>query len=458
MDLHDTLIRINEWWDTGKVPEELVPPRQRKLFDDILNVMDDRRILCITGPRRTGKTTMMYQLMDHLIRESHAEPKDILFFSGDDAELRSHDDLLGNVVRTYFEDVLRRGHRERRCWVFIDEVHRISDWQLWLKKYYDMKYDIKFVISGSSVTKMRSDRGESLAGRIMEFRLYPLTFSEFLEFNGYERFKAGFSSKIDLGMLKELAANWRSRSLDIRKHLDEYLIVGGFPEWFETRNVRLWQRKLSEDAVKRVVYDDIAVSYGVKNATRIESLLRLFASLSGQIYSYNSVSNALHIDNETAEQYIRYLRESLLVFELRNYAASVERQVRKNYKYTVIDIGLRNALERTRKTSASDTGHIVESVVQLHVIQWAEREDATVFYWRDRNEVDLVVQTPNGLIPIEVKYRGEVGHDDIKGLLTFMDKYRVKRGIVVTKDVLERKEHEGMEILLIPAWLMLLML
>ena len=81
MEIPEILRRIDEWWAVGNVPKELVPPTKRRLFDELKMSWDDRRILCVTGPRRTGKSTLMYQLMDMLIREKNVAPKDILFFN-----------------------------------------------------------------------------------------------------------------------------------------------------------------------------------------------------------------------------------------------------------------------------------------------------------------------------------------------------------------------------------------
>ncbi len=84
----ETLMKVNEWWETKEIPKELVPETKRNVFSEIVDMMDDRRIIAIVGPRRTGKTTTMFQLMDMLIKEKRVNPKNILFFSCDDVDLR----------------------------------------------------------------------------------------------------------------------------------------------------------------------------------------------------------------------------------------------------------------------------------------------------------------------------------------------------------------------------------
>ena len=453
MEIPEILRRIDEWWAVGNVPKELVPPTKRRLFDELKMSWDDRRILCVTGPRRTGKSTLMYQLMDMLIREKNVAPKDILFFSGDDLDLRNS--TLGDILRAYFEEVLKRDQRDSKCYIFIDEVHKLSDWQLWLKKYYDLKYNIKFVISGSSASKIQSSQKESLAGRIIEYRLYPLDFSEFLSFSGYPVAAKIPPQELTYEGLCEIISGYgQKETLRTRSLLDQYMLVGGFPEWFETNNVRLWQKKLADDVIKRVVYDDIAGQYDIRNPLKIEALLRYLASMSSQLYSYNSIANALKMDNEAAELYIKYLKESFIIFELKNYG-SYERQLKKNNKYVLMDIGIKNALERTNAINDNEVGNIMESIIQQHVSWLADRVDANVHYWREKEEVDIILALSNGIVPIEVKYRKTVDIGGLSGIVSFMSRYKLKKGLVITKDTLKSERTNDMELLLIPAWLFL---
>jgi hypothetical protein len=452
----ENLEKINEWWETGKIPAELVPQTKRNLFSQIADTLDDRRIVAIIGPRRTGKTTLMFQLMDMLIREKGIDPRHILFFSCDDIELREKKELIGDVIKTYFEDFLRQDYREEKCYVFIDEIHWVRDWQLWLKKYYDMKYNIKFIITGSSSAKIKREQKESLTGRMSEFTLYPMTFREFLKFNNVDTGKNLVLKEMSLkGLELERQRYGPKLILEIKKLLDEYLLTGGLPEWFETKNLSKWQKKLREDIIKRVVYDDIAMLYSVKTPSKIEALIKLLSALQSRAYSYNSLANTLGIDNETAGQYVSYLKESHIIFETMNYAASVEKQLRKNYKFVIFDSGIRNAIERVRTLTTADTGYIIEGSVQQHFLWNTQGEAYTVFYWREKEEVDVVIKTDTDTIPVEVKYRSKITASDLEGLAKFISKYKSPLAMVITKDTLELRKIAGTDVLFISAWLFL---
>jgi predicted AAA+ superfamily ATPase len=457
----DVLKKINTWWETGKIPQELVPETKRAFFKEVLGFLDDRRIIGIIGPRRTGKTTSMYHLMDYLIKERNINPRHILFFSGDDVELKTIKPMIGSATKTYFEDYLKLDYRKEQVYIFIDEVHRIKEWQLWLKKYYDLKYNIKFIISGSSAAKIKKEQGESLMGRIIEFTLFPLSFREFLMFNKTEHNLPKIPlTEMDSNAPSSFREIGPNKTLEIKKMFDEYLLAGGFPEWFETKHIQKWHMKLKGDVVKRVIYDDIATHFNVKNPAKLETMLLLLSALQSRTYSYNSIATTLKIDNETAEAYVGYLKESFLIFELQNYASSVEKQMRKNYKYVLVDGGLRNALEHIMdlgKTAEDDMGFIIESSIQKRLCQLAQQQGFKVFYWFLEQEVDVVVLISNQIIPIEVKYRTSIKNRP-SGLLNFMEKFKCKRGFVLSKDKLEFSEVDGKEIITIPCWMFLLML
>lgn len=455
----EELKKIDEWWETGRIPDELTPLKKRVLFEEIVELIDDRRIIAVIGPRRTGKTTLMFQLMDYLIKEKRIDAKHILFFSGDDISLKEIKNLIGEAVKTYFEDFLKQDYRGKKAYIFIDEVHKIGNWQLWLKKFYDLRYNIKFFISGSSAAKIKKEQKESLAGRILEFKLFPLSFREFLLFNNYlDLPKLKIEELLNEKRLKLLKEELGfKKELVLRKFFDEYLLVGGFPEWFEVKNIKKWQERLREDVIKRVIYDDIATLYKVKNVYKLELLMYLLSNLQSQAYSYNSIANTLKIDNETAQLYVEYLKESFLIFELRNYAASLEKELRKNYKYVIVDSGLRNVfakIEDLSRINEKEIGFMVEGAVQQHLC-WFKKEPENIFYWRDKFEVDIVIRINQKIIPIEVKYQSKIEKEDLKGLFEFMERFRINFGFVITKSSFEFRSFGNKKIIFIPTWLFL---
>jgi predicted AAA+ superfamily ATPase len=455
MPLLDILRVQNEWWSTGNVPSVLLKEVKRREFDQAIDQIDDERILGIIGPRRTGKTTILYQMIDTILKK--VKPERILFFTADDPALLPYkENLFENILRTYYEDVLLEPKRGEKVYIFIDEIHFLNGWELWLKKYYDLKYNIKFIISCSSAIHIQRRSKESLVGRIYEILLLPLSFRDFIALSGkkeisdyYQKFT--FDALIkepDLSLLR-----FEEGSIIL---LNKYLLYGGFPEAIFNENIHIWQEKLVSDVLRKVLYRDLAELYNVRIPSKLEELFVNIAANTCETFSYSSLSRNLGISIEAVINYASYLEAAYLVGELRLYSKTTEKSLRSNRKYFIMDCGLRNAVLRTITLSGENTGLLVESVIQKHLYVFADARGMKTSYFREKGEVDIILQSRNTLLPIEVKYQSSISKTDFKSLILFMEKFRTDKGILVTRNLLDRYEVKGKDIRLIPAWLFLM--
>ena len=176
----DKLYEMNSWWKLGQVRPELIPQYRRKLFSEIEKYIELRQIITIIGLRRTGKTTILLQTVDKLIKEG-VSPERILYFSFDE-----NVEDLGDIIDFYRENVLRRDITAETVYIILDEIQKLNNWQNQIKIYYDQYPSIKFFISGSASLNILLDAKESLAGRTFYFNLDILSFEEFLELRGWD--------------------------------------------------------------------------------------------------------------------------------------------------------------------------------------------------------------------------------------------------------------------------------
>ncbi|MDI9644725.1 MAG: AAA family ATPase, partial [Candidatus Verstraetearchaeota archaeon] len=138
------LERFNEWWFTGKVRRELAPRFKRYAFARMLSAASERQILIVAGLRRTGKTTLMYQVIESLLETE--DPKRLLYFSFEDAESGPRE-----VLEHYEKEVLKKPLEEAgRIYVFLDEIQYAGGWAAAVKQFYDLYPNLKFFVSGSS--------------------------------------------------------------------------------------------------------------------------------------------------------------------------------------------------------------------------------------------------------------------------------------------------------------------
>ncbi len=171
--MKEIIKRWNPWWLYGKVPESKKRILRPETLGGITKLLDIKEIICITGVRRCGKSTVLYQIIDHLI-ENGIAPTNILYFNLDEPL----EDKSISILDSIFENYIEINNPAGRKYIFLDEIQNIENWEKWLKKYYDL-YDtnIKFVITGSNSTMLSDKLSTLLTGRIISKTVYPLSFN-----------------------------------------------------------------------------------------------------------------------------------------------------------------------------------------------------------------------------------------------------------------------------------------
>ncbi len=200
----EILAEWNPWW-TRKPEFGLL---QREILKEVFEWVDRREIVGILGVRRSGKTSLLNLVIEHLL--AAVNPENILFIKCDD-DRAEKGNLISRAVDLYKEFVNPKG----KIFVFIDEVREAEGWENTLKRIYDLEKGIKIFISGSNFSLSKEDFASKLAGRFAYFELYPFSFQEFLNTKGIAT-----KSKI----------NTVSRKHEIKHYLLQYTERGGFPE------------------------------------------------------------------------------------------------------------------------------------------------------------------------------------------------------------------------------------
>lgn len=448
--LEEILIQ-NAWWKTKKVSESKLGEIRRSDFEPLKEELKGKKITCLLGPRRAGKTTLMYELVDYLLKSGVSE-RNILFISLDNPKIRlSLQREFDETIREFSNTIVREpiDSLTNNIYIFLDEIHKLEDWGNMLKYWQDLGLKIKFVVSGSSSLRILKGSGESLLGRISFHLILPLKFSEFAsrevraDFRDYEELKKAYNSLI-----------LEKQELLIK--LEEYILKGGFPEVFYLEDMERAYEVLRQYKTLTISRDILDLK-DIKEPRVLSDLADLLSDFMSQRISYSTFAEILNVKVDTVKNYISYLEECFLIYTAYRYSKKQVISTRKEKKMFFIDCGLRNSL-LLKEINDLEKTKIVENLIFFHILSLKKRElFPKIFYWLDRakNEVDIVVALENEVIPIEVKYKNEIEKRDIRGLIKFCEEFKTK-GIVVTKDLLEKREIEGKDILLIPAWLFLL--
>ena len=464
MNKKESLIISNYWWKNSDISPKFLYKRNREEFYNIIEKLDNKRILSIIGPRRVGKSTLLYQTINYLIKEKKVDRKRILFFSGDDPSLFfNENDKLSDVLEIYFNNILYESASslKEKVYIFIDEIHFIKNWQNYLKIYYDRKYNVKFIITGSSSLHLFKDANESLLGRIENIYILPLSFNQFFNFylkyvlNDKDIILPKFNFDEPDKSFKNLEDFFYNENLKItiKKILDEYILVGGYPEYFEDRDINTWQKNLSDDIITRGIYKDILTMYNIKSPDILEKIMYYIASNNSQTFSYSSLTKNFGIDTVTMINYIGYLKQAFLINIVDNYSSNMAKIIRSNKKLSILDNGILNSLLKRKKINSNDAGHIIESMFAFDIRLICEKENYNEYYYRNdlKEEIDIILDRKIDTIPIEVKYTNKIENTDTKSIKKFLNRANSNSpyGIIITKDIYEKKDN----LYFIPYWL-----
>lgn len=432
-DLEKTLYFHNPWWAEKKVPAELLPPYQRPILESLKKYLQTTdRIIIIKGPRRTGKTTLLYQIADTLISQG-IDPYDLLFLSFDDLRLR--DDLEG--IFALYEKIRKKVLKKAEIYCFLDEVHFYKNWQFVVKKYFDKKYPLKFIISSSSASLFKKGL-ESLAGRTVEELILPFNFKEFVCYH----------AAADKNFLTALAEkNFTPYESQLEILLKKYLFQGGFPHLLTVNDPSLQIKLLREDVIEKVIYRDLVALYGVREPQKLEKFFLYLAQITGQLLNASQVSKNLAISRQYLEKYLDYLKQAYLVFTLKKFSSSAGKGLRSAEKVHLVDPGLANVF-----SNAGASDFVIESLVARHLFEIYP----ALCYFRENYEIDFIIQDRKGLLPIEVKNTGLIKEDDFKNLVLFAKKFKIKEGLLICRAPEAEKIIADVKIKIKPLWRWLL--
>ena len=412
--IRDVLQESNPWWKE----EFRVEFKEREIYKEIQKFISLPQIIALTGLRRVGKTTLMLKLVEDTIRTGF-DPRNVIYFSFD--EFREVE--IRDVMKEY-EELVEKDLREGKYMLLLDEIQKVSSWDDQLKRIYDtFGKNVKIIVSGSESLLIRKKSKETLAGRLFDFKVEPLSFKEFLRFRG-----ASFEP---LGLYeKELARLFK-----------EFCVTLGFPELVDVGEKDVIRKYAMESVVERVLYRDMPKLFKIRDTSIIESLLAIFMDDPGQIVEVSSLAKEMKISRQTLSNYLTYLEESFLIRKLYNFSRSkrkVERKLKKYYP-TLISV---------------DALFSEDEVTRSKVFEWlVVNQLKAEFFWRDpyKNEVDVVLAN-NKLIPVEIK----CGKVTLKGLLAFMNKFNLDRGYVVSLSQEREQEIDGKTVSILPAFKFLL--
>ena len=443
-DIKDVIKLLNPWWTEDSISEKLAMPYKRHFFNKIEEFKEYRQIVILSGLRRVGKTTLLYQMIQKLIQKK--ESKKIFYFSFD-KEVKDLIELLEAC-----KELTAIDYKKEKVSVFFDEITKFQNWASELKLIYDSHPNIKFYISSSSSINLEEDAIKNLAGRYFLINILPLSFKEFLELTNKKNF-------IENRALYEK---------EIKKEFYNYLLRS-FPETINWDNPLIIKDYLKTTILDKIIKSDLPEKFKNMNKELIYKLIDLFYKEPGYYLDYDNLSKSLRISKNTLYKHIFYLKYCYLIRIVKNFrpnTLSTSRKLQRVYPYwwsLAYCYGDNNdKIFESLIFSSLDGDYywrdLDKEIDFIKVIENSGNHDRNSpefskgQFLKNANAINRIVHNKKEILPIEIKNKENLNEKDFSTVKLFMQKFNLKKAIFIYLGKKGEKINETKKIELISFW------
>lgn len=382
----------------------------------------------MTGIRRSGKSYMLYQIMNDLVDRGHSWDE-FLYINFEDERLLGFGAEDFNDIFTAYYSI-----RSQEPILFLDEIQNVPGWEKFARRIADEKR--LAYITGSNASLFSKEIEATLGGRYLSKQIYPYDFAEFLRAKDHRWEQGHLYSSREQGQLLQL--------------FSEYLTFGGFPEIPKL----IQKRDYLSSIYNKIFLGDVIARNKISNTKALEILVKKIAESVRQPQSYTRLTNIVNsvgikVSKSTIIQYMDHLEDSYLIFKLENYSQKIVERT-TNPKYYFIDSGLVNLFLMDVEPA------LLENLVATALIRQYGR-DQVYFYQDPNSELDFYI--PDESLAIQVSYslaKTSTRTREIESIINFNKFEHTHRNIILTNN--EEKEiiQNGIEIEVIPVYKWLL--
>lgn len=363
----------------------------RKQLDYAMARLFRGKAFIVFGPRQTGKTTFVEQLLAKVNKKT-------LYLNGDDADTREN---LAKPNAVQLSQMLK-GYEV----VFIDEAQRINEVGLLIKIIVDRIKHVQVIATGSSAFELSGKINEPLTGRKYEMMLLPFSYAELVDHTDFLTEERLFEQRLVYGSYPEV--------INDIQHAEEHL-------------------KLLADSY---LYKDLFALEDVKKPLLFEKIIKALALQIGSEVNFSELAQLVKADQKTVEKYIDLLEKTFVIFSLPALSGNVRNEIKKGRKIYFYDNGIINAVTRNFNpiTSRNDIGALFENYMIAERIKYLHQNqiDAKYFFWRttQQQEIDYIEKRGEELLAIEFKWNE---NKKVKIPITFTQAYQNVQTLLVSK-------------------------
>ncbi|MBQ1762895.1 MAG: ATP-binding protein [Aquincola sp.] len=399
-DILSRLAFDNPWWEegsTGKVAFEDTP--RRKYFEPFQAAILDssvRRALVLMGPRRVGKTVMVYHSI-HALLHAGVEANRILYVP---LETPIYTGLSLERILAMFQEQFKH-NRHAKLFVYFDEIQYLKNWEVHLKSLVDSYADCKFIATGSAAAALRLKSNESGAGRFSDYVLPPLTFAEYLQFVGRDE-------ELVAEARQGTRITYTARNIEeLNAEFVHYLNFGGYPEAVFSETIRANPGQyIKSDIIDKVLLRDLPSLYGINDIQELNRLFTTLAYNTGNEVSLEALSASSGVAKNTIKRYLEYLEAAFLIRRVERIDNNARRFKRAMcFKVYLTNPSMRAALFGQVEADSPAMGALTETAI---FSQWQHSQSTNLYYARwNSGEIDIVSMSSETQGPqwaVEVKW------------------------------------------------------
>ena len=350
---------------------------KRELYIEKIKPFIDKDIIkVLTGIRRSGKSVMLKLIMEELKQNKIDEKQfiNINFENLINIELTTADKLHEYILK-------KASEIKKKCYIFLDEIQEVKDWEKCINSLrVNEEYDFDIYITGSNAKLLSGELSTYLAGRYIEFVIYPFSFKEFLE------------------TLKSI-----QQDVSTREAFQKYVKFGGMPFLYNLAFEEEASLQYLKDIYSSIILKDITQRNKIRDTDLLERVISYLIMNVGNNFSATSISKFFKSENrkvsvETILNYIKAAEESFLIYKVSRDDLVGKKILNVNEKYYIADHGMREAILGSNQR---DINQIFENIIYLELL----RKGYNVRVGKvDNLEVDFVCTKGNEKIYVQVAY------------------------------------------------------
>lgn len=377
------------------------------------------------GARRSGKTFSMFRIIKDML-SADVPLSAILYINFEDERLMELTvDQLGFILEAHQELF------SEQPVLFFDEIQNVDGWEKFARRMADTGYRI--YITGSNAKMLSSEIATTLGARFLIRKIFPLSFGEYLQMNKLE-----------------LENNWEysSQRFEIRRMFNDYFYYGGFPEIIRFQEKRMWL----ENLFQKIFFGDLVARYKIRNDFALRLMIKKLAESTQDEITISRIKNIIQstgikIGASTLFEYIEFMKETWLIYGIKNYLAKISERETSG-KYYFVDNGILSLFLMNAETI------LLENLVACQLIRLY---GDGVYYLRSKSEVDFYIPEKQTLIQVCYKISmAETEKREVDALISAAQNVVTKEMLVITLDTEKVQEVNGFQIRFVPVWKWLL--